>query len=100
LYNFLERKQREGWMLDTTEDYNPDTLIREIRTRVREESSNIIENEDERFLYDMPQEQMFENFRVPEGQRIERYIERFEPDPLEEGEVCTDNFCEIIPTQE
>ncbi len=81
LYNFYERKPREGWMLDITDEYNPDELLLEVRKSVREQSSNIIENDDERFLYDMPQEEMFENFRVPEGERIERYIERFEPTP-------------------
>ncbi len=100
LYNFYARKPREGWMLDITKDFNPETMIREIRTDVREESSNIIQNADERFLYDMPQQEMFENFRVPEGEHIERYIERFEPKPLEEGEACTDNFCEIIPPEQ
>ena len=33
-----------------------------------------------------------------EGERIERYIDRFEPTPLEPGEVCNDNFCRIPPS--
>lgn len=81
LYNLYERKPREGWMLDITDDYNPEQLLRDIRKQVREESSNIITDPDQRFRYDMPQEEMFENFHVPEGERIERYIERFEPEP-------------------
>jgi|APSaa5957512535_1039671.scaffolds.fasta_scaffold00080_49 hypothetical protein len=93
LYNFYERKPRDGWMLDVTSDYDPDALMLDVRERVRDESSNIITNPDDRFRYDMPQEEMFENFRVPEAERIERYIERFEPKPLLPGEVCTDNFC-------
>lgn len=96
LYNFYERKPREGWMLDITDDYNPEQLLRDVRKNVREESSNIITNPDQRFRYDMPQEEMFENFRVPEGERIERYIERFQPEELEENEVCNDAFCEIV----
>ncbi|MDA1293084.1 MAG: hypothetical protein O3A81_04875, partial [bacterium] len=68
LYNLYERKPREGWMLDITDDYNPEQLLRDIRKQVREESSNIITDPDQRFRYDMPQEEMFENFRVPEGE--------------------------------
>lgn len=95
LYNTYERKPREGWMLDSTDDYNPEDLMRDARREVREQSDNIIMNPDERFLYDIPQEEIFENFRVPEGELIERYIERFQPEPLEPGEVCNDAFCEI-----
>ncbi len=94
LLNFYSRKPREGWMLDITDEYDPKTLMQDVRNQVRNQSNNIITNPDNRFLYDIPQEEMFENFRVPEGQRIERYIERFEPEPLKPGEVCDDAYCE------
>jgi hypothetical protein len=80
LLNKYSRKPREGWMLDISEEYDPESLMQEIRTKVRDQSSNIFDVEGDRLLYDMPQEEMFENFRVPEGERIERRIEYFEPE--------------------
>lgn len=79
LLNRYSRKPRDGWQLDISDEYDPDALMQELRQQVRDESSNILTNPEDRFLFDIDQNQIFENFRVPEGERIERYIERFEP---------------------
>ena len=99
LLNALRRTARAGWMLDNSDEdqFDPEKIVQEIRKTIREASDNIIDNPDDRYLYDMPQEQMFDNFRTAEGRRIERRIERFEPEPLEPGETCNDTFCTIDP---
>lgn len=79
LLNALSKKPREGWLIQVTDDEDPDDMIQEVRTKVRDQSSNIFENPDDQILYDMLQEQMFENFNVPEGERIETRIDPFEP---------------------
>lgn len=82
LLNAMVRKPREGWMVDITEDYDSEESMHQIRENVRNQSSNIFSDPEEQFLYDMLQEHMFENFNLPEGQRIETRIEKFDPDSL------------------
>lgn len=78
LLNAYTRKPRDGWQLFMTDEYDPDPLIERMRTLLKEATSNILE-EDEQFKFDIPQEQIFENYRIPEGERIETYRERFTP---------------------
>ena len=79
LLNAYNRAQRGGWQLDISDEYDPSTFIQKVKEKVRNASSNIIKNNEDRFLFDINQNQIFENYRVPEGERIEQYIERFEP---------------------
>ena len=75
LLNARNRKPREGWMVEVSEDYDPEEMMIEIRKALRDQTSNIFSDPAEVFPYDFPQEQMFEIFRMPEGQRIERRTE-------------------------
>ncbi len=75
LLNARNRKPREGWMVEVSEDYDPEEMMIEIRKALRDQTSNIFSDPTEVFPYDFPQEQMFEIFRMPEGERIERRTE-------------------------
>lgn len=77
LLNKYKRYPRDGWQLFVTEDYQTEGLVEGIRKTVREATDNIIEEAKDRFLFDIDQKQIYENFYVPEGERIEQYHERF-----------------------
>ncbi len=73
LLNGSAEKPREGWMLDTTESYDTEQLLQDVRNAMVEKSGNVIENDAERFLYDSNQDQMFENFFVPANIPLDPY---------------------------
>jgi len=75
LLNARNTKPREGWQVDISDEYDPDTLIQDIRKSIREQTSNTFDNPKDSFPYDFPQDQMFEIFKIPEGERIERRTE-------------------------
>lgn len=97
LWNKVVRKPREGWMVDISNEYDPDALMQELRNDVREATDNIFENLDQEVQYDMPQEEMFDLYNLPEAEQIDRRIERFEPTPLGPNETCTDTYCVLSP---
>ena len=81
LLNARNTKPREGWQVNISDEYDPDALIQDIRRAIREQTDNMFDNPADTFPYDFPQDQMFEIFKVPEGERIERRIESIQSDP-------------------
>jgi len=83
LLNARNKKPREGWMVDVSEDYDPEQMMLDLRKTMREQTQNIFDDPEKVFPYDFPQEQIFEIFRLPEGEHIDRRIESVEGDSSE-----------------